>query len=93
MDCGSGPRGWIKYLSKRTVCDEVYSVDTGEMDDSFASSPNVRHLRMTAAEAIPKLRYILSKRDDDARLALWLSDMRVHGVPMQAGRHVPQREG
>ena len=51
------------------------------MDESIASLPNVHHMKMKGAEAIPKLRDILAQKDE--LVSLWVSDMCVHEVPQQ----------
>jgi 23S rRNA U2552 (ribose-2'-O)-methylase RlmE/FtsJ len=81
VDCGSAPGGWTKYLIEQTACDEVYAIDPGDMDASLLAIPNVHHMKMTAATAIPHLHEILAKKD--TKIALWVSDMCVHDIPQQ----------
>ncbi|KAL7544851.1 hypothetical protein ACHAWF_008215 [Thalassiosira exigua] len=81
VDCGAAPGGWTKFLAERTSCDEVYAIDPGELDESVSSLPNVQHMKMTAKEAMPKLREDLTRRND--KVGLWVSDMCVHDIPKQ----------
>ncbi len=89
VNCGSAPGGWTKYLSERTDLDAIYAVDPGEMDARVSSLPNVRHLRIMSANAILRLRGILSSTRgggrggrgggaDGARVALLVSNMCMH---------------
>ncbi len=73
--------GWTKYLLEKTHCDEVYAIDPGKMDTSVTSSPNAHHLQMTAQNAIPHLRDILTQRK--AKVSIWVSDMCVQDVGKQ----------
>lgn len=73
VDCGSAPGGWTKYIIEQTECEEVYSIDPGELAESISSMPNVHHMKMTAEKAIPILRDNLSQ--SNASIALWVSDM------------------
>lgn len=81
VDCGAAPGGWSKYLIEQTACDKVYSIDPGEMDSTITSFPNVHHMKMTAAMAIPQLQSTLSEQDN--AVALWVSDMCVQDIPKQ----------
>ena len=81
VDCGSAPGGWTKYIIEQTECEEVYSIDPGELAESISSMPNVHHMKMTAEKAIPILRDNLSQ--SNASIALWVSDMCVHEIPKQ----------
>ncbi len=86
VDCGSAPGGWTKYLSERTDLDAIYAVDPSKMDAWVSSLPNVRHLRMMLADAILRLRDVLSSTRgggrgggaDGARVALLVSNMCMH---------------
>jgi hypothetical protein len=82
VDCGSAPGGWTKYLIEQTSCDEVYSIDPGDLEASVLALPNVHHLKMTAARAIPELIELMATRHD-TKIALWVSDMCVHDIPKQ----------
>jgi 23S rRNA C2498 (ribose-2'-O)-methylase RlmM len=73
--------GWTKYLLEKTHCDEVYAIDPGNMEESITSSVNVHHLQMTAQNAIPQLRDILTRRK--AKVSIWVSDMCVQDVGKQ----------
>ena len=73
--------GWTKYLLEKTYCDEVYAIDPGNMDISVTSSSNAHHLQMTAQNAIPQLRDILTQRK--AKVSIWVSDMCVQDVGKQ----------
>lgn len=79
--CFNTVGGWTKYLLEKTHCDEVYAIDPGKMDTSVTSSDNVHHLQMTAQNAIPNLRVILTRRE--AKVAIWVSDMCVQEVGKQ----------
>mmetsp|Transcript_833 Transcript_833/g.1852 ORF Transcript_833/g.1852 Transcript_833/m.1852 type:complete len:321 (+) Transcript_833:19-981(+) len=86
VDCGSAPGGWTKYLKEQTVCTEIFSIDPGEMAKSISSLSGVNHLKMTAADAIPKISEILALRrkcDDCDGIAIWVSDMCVHELTKQ----------
>ena len=85
VDCGAAPGGWTRWLRVTACCDEVYAIDPGDLDDTVAALPGVRHLRTTAARAIPQLRALLAERGrEEARgVALWASDMCVHDAPDQ----------
>lgn len=73
--------GWTKYLLEKTHCDEVYAIDPGKMDSLVTSSSYAHHLQMTAQNAIPQLRDILTHRK--AKVSIWVSDMCVQDVGKQ----------
>ena len=79
VDCGASPGGWSKYLIEQTTCDEVYSIDPGELSDSVR--PYVNHLQMTGQDAIPILNDILKKQE--TLVSIWVSDMCVHEMTQQ----------
>jgi hypothetical protein len=90
VNCGSAPAGWTKYLSERTDLNAIYyAVNPGVMDAWVLSLPNVRHLRMMSANAILRLRDVLSSTRgggrggrgrgvDGARVALLVGNMCMH---------------
>jgi hypothetical protein len=67
VNCGSAAEGWTKYLSERTDLDAIYAVDPGKMDARVSSLPNIRHLRMMSADAILRLRDVLSSTGGGGR--------------------------
>jgi hypothetical protein len=102
IDCGSAPGGWTKYLSERTDCDSIYSIDPGDMDPRVSSIPKVHHLKMTSADAVPHLRDALSASStggggDDviserATVVLWVGDMCTHEATGQVDALLRFRE-
>ncbi|KAL7516554.1 hypothetical protein ACHAWX_001555 [Stephanocyclus meneghinianus] len=81
VDCGAAPGGWTKYLVEQAACDEVYSIDPGNMSNSVLTLPNVHHIQMTGEAALPLLHDILKRRK--ALISIWVSDMCVHEVSKQ----------
>ena len=103
IDCGSAPGGWTKYLSERTNCDHVYSIDPGDMDPRVSSIPKIRHLKMTSADAVPHLLAALSASstggggddgisEERATVALWVGDMCTHEATGQVDALLRFRE-
>ena len=79
LDCGSAPGGWTKYLIQRFSCQEVNSIDPGELSPSVLRMGATNHMQMKIEEAMP----ILLKDGKGGRIKIWVSDMCLHQMEEQ----------